>query len=309
MGRRRKEASLADVLVVREWWLSALMGCIAFAAMRWIVPAAFAKNPLLTDLASVSRSFAWVALLGFGCVALISVIRAKMEEANENDRRERRSALRTWRDTAANMSRLRFKHGWGVTRQGPLTTAKPKEVFHSWTLGALRALEWKRFEFLCAKYFEIGGFKSQTTRCGADGSIDVKLYKTDPSQPLAVLQCKSWNVYTVGVKEVRELLALMAKEKVSRGIYITTGTFTKDALTTASDHSMQLIDGDGFLRKIQALPQEKQDALLKHAFEGDFRTPTCPSCGTKMTTRAGENGPIWGCTSYPRCKSVFTAKV
>lgn len=308
MGRRRKNESLADMLVIRAWWLSALMGGIAFAAMRWVVPATFAKNPLLADLALVSRSFAWLALLGFGCVGLISVIRVKMEEAHENDRRERRSLRQSWRDTAANMSRLRFKHGWGVTRQGPATTAKPRQVFNTWTLGALRALEWKRFESLCSKYFEIGGFQSQTVRYGADGSIDMKLYKTDPGQPLAVVQCKSWNVYTIGVKEVRELLALMAKEKTGRGIYITTGTFTKDALAATGDHPVQLLDGDGFLRKIQALPQDKQDALLKHAFDGDFRTPTCPSCGTKMTTRAGENGPSWSCINFPRCKSVFTVK-
>lgn len=309
MGKRRKQESLADVLVIRAWWLSALMGSIAYAAMRWVVPATFAKNPLLVDLATISRSFAWLPLLGFGCVALISIIRTKMEEAHENDRRERRTR-RSWRDTSANMSRLRFKHGWGVTRQGALTTiSKPKQqVFNTWTLGALRALEWKRFESLCVKYFEINGFQSQTTRCGTDGSFDMKLYKTDPGQPLAVLQCKSWNVYTVGAKEVRELLALMAKEKADRAIYLTTGTFTKDALTVAGDHPLQLLDGDGFLRKIQALPQNKQDALLKQTFEGDFRTPTCPSCGIKMTTRAGENGPCWGCINSPRCKSVFVVK-
>jgi restriction system protein len=169
-------------------------------------------------------------------------------------------------------------------------------------------LEWKRFELLCAKYYEAVGFKSETLRCGADGGIDVKLFKIDPTKPLAVVQCKAWNSHSVGVKEIRELLGVMAHEQAGRGVFITTSTYTKDALEFGSANPIQLLDGTGFVIKLRDLPKERQDALLKFAFEGDYKTPTCPSCGIKMTKRDGKRGAFWGCVNYPRCKSTFVIR-
>lgn len=48
-------------------------------------------------------------------------------------------------------------------------------------LEALRSLEWKRFELLCARYYEAVGFKMEILDAGQDGGIDIKLFKIDPS--------------------------------------------------------------------------------------------------------------------------------
>src|SRR5690606_33117001 len=85
-------------------------------------------------------------------------------------------------------------------------TESPTERFDEWTLHALRQLEWKRFELLCASYYDAVGFRSETLRCGADGGIDVKLYRGDMTEPVAVVQCKAWNAKPVGVQQIRELL-------------------------------------------------------------------------------------------------------
>ncbi len=174
-----------------------------------------------------------------------------------------------------------------------------------WSVEALRSLEWKRFEILCAKYYEAVGFKTETLDAGPDGGVDVKLFKIDPSKPLAVVQCKAWNTNQVGVKEIRELLGVMTHAKVARGIFVTTGTYTKDALDFGVANPIQLLDGAAFEKKILELPAEKQEALLALAFEGDYSTPTCASCGVKMVVREGKRGTFWGCTHYPRCKSTL----
>ena len=83
------------------------------------------------------------------------------------------------------------------------TPAPPPAVPATWTLEALRALEWKRFELLCARYYETVAFKAETLPSGPDGGIDVKLYKQDDSKPIAIVQCKAWNSSDVGVKERR----------------------------------------------------------------------------------------------------------
>lgn len=305
MGHRRKNENFAGGVATFSWWTSAGTGAIVFIVMYWVLPSLLAGNYPFSGLARMSRSFAWLPLLVFGTLALVGF--AKSIVIGESSKsRERRKSHKSWRDTSVNISRLMVNHGWGVTRQGRMPAAKPKAVvFDKWTLEALRVLEWKRFESLCAEYYQAVGFQSETIRCGADAVIDVKLFKTDPAKPLAVLQCKTGHVYTVGVKELRELLSAMSREKVARGIFITTGTFNRDALIFAGDHPIQLLDGDGFLRKIQALPREEQDRLLKDAFEGDYKTPTCPSCTVKMTKRAVDGKSIWACVNAPKCRNTF----
>jgi restriction system protein len=176
-----------------------------------------------------------------------------------------------------------------------------------WSLEALRSLEWKRFELLCAEYYEAINIQSQTIQCGADGGVDVKLFKVDPHNPIAVVQCKAWSS-SVGVKHIRELLGVMAYQKVRRGIFITTSTFTKDAKIFGDENPIQLLDGAELIRKIVELPKDKQERLLKKAFEGDYRTPTCASCGVKMKKRQGTQSSFWGCVNYPRCKSIINIK-
>ncbi|WP_143036408.1 topoisomerase DNA-binding C4 zinc finger domain-containing protein [Collimonas sp. OK242] len=71
---------------------------------------------------------------------------------------------------------------------------------------------------------------------------------------------------------------------------------------------VQLLDGPGFVKKIQELPAESQTELLKFAFDCDYATPTCASCGIKMIKRDSKRGVFWGCRNFPRCKSKFTTR-
>jgi len=155
-----------------------------------------------------------------------------------------------------------------------------------WSLELLRRLEWRRFEELCAAYYEVAE--------GAD-------------KPPSVVQCKPSSVYTVGIKPVRELRAAMAAAGVPQGVLLACGTFTSEAKEFSRGESIRLIDGGELLRKIGALAPEQGQALLKLATAGDFSTPTCPACGIKMTARTSstEGRKFWGCLNYPRCKRTF----
>src|SRR5438552_13389471 len=155
-----------------------------------------------------------------------------------------------------------------------------------WSLELLRRLEWRRFEELCAAYYEVAE--------GAD-------------KPPSVVQCKPSSVYTVGIKPVRELRAAMAAAGVPQGVLVACGTFTSEAKEFSRGENIQLIDGGELLRKIGALAPEQGQALLKLATAGDFSTPTCPACGIKMTARTSstEGRRFWGCLNYPRCKRTF----
>jgi restriction system protein len=184
----------------------------------------------------------------------------------------------------AAISLLRRPGGSGERAQ---VAARARFDTRTWTAELLKHLEWRRFEELCAAYFEAAG--------------------TDLSS--VVVHCKPWDAYRVGVKPVRELHGAMGAAGVAEGVLVTSGRFTKEAADYAAKQNIALIDGASLLEKLAGLVPEQAFALLKLATQGDFLTPTCPSCGIKMASRKSTQGgrKFWGCFNYPRCKQTFSA--
>lgn len=176
-----------------------------------------------------------------------------------------------------------------------------------WSLELIRELEWKRFEDVCQQYYQCKGIRSETTPLGPDGGIDIRLYQDDTGKATAIVQCKAWGERIVGVNLIRELLGVMTHEKIGKAFFMTSGRYSDDAKTTAGANQITLIDGAMLLEMFRRLPPADQDGLLVFATEGDYRTPTCPTCGIKMTPKEGKAGKLdfWGCPSYPRCRKTL----
>ena len=180
-----------------------------------------------------------------------------------------------------------------------------------WNPELLKHLEWRRFEELCAAYFEAIGFTPRITHSRADGGADIALHLEGAEAPKLLGQCRSWSAYRIGIKPLHELHAAMAPAGVAEAVFVTSGRFTQEAIEFAAKHKIDLIDGARLLKELAALAPEKALALLKLAAKGDFLTPTCPSCSIKMSSRksTGEGRAFWGCDNYPRCKQTFPSTV
>ncbi len=183
------------------------------------------------------------------------------------------------------------------------TEAKPT----AWSIDVIRAVEWKRFEDLCQKFYETSGIRSETTALGPDGGMDILLHQDDTGKPTAIVQCRAWGERLVGVRPIRELLGVMTHEKIGRAFFMTSGHFADDAKMLASSNRITLISGDMLLIMIKRLPEAARKSLLEFATEGDYKTPTCPSCGIKMKHVAGKAGrpDFWACHNYRRCQQKF----
>ena len=165
---------------------------------------------------------------------------------------------------------------------------------------------------LCAGYFEAKGYHPETTRIGADGGIDIILHrKGDPAGKIfGVVQCKGWSRAPVGIKPVRELFGVKAAEDVPLAIFITTTDYTKDAKAFAENKHLQLISGTKLVELLQGLPEPENSELLREVTEGDYTTPTCPRCDSKMVLRTSKKGnnpghQFWGCRNFPRCRQTL----
>jgi restriction system protein len=177
-----------------------------------------------------------------------------------------------------------------------------------WTTPLLKQLEWRRFEQLCAAYFETLGFTTRIAPSAAGGGVDIHLIEEGSDRTSIVVHGKAWDAYRIGIKAARELRSAMASANVGEGVLVTSGRFTQEAIDFAGKEGIQLIDGADLLARIAALVPEKALALLKFATQGDFLTPTCPSCSIKMISRQStkEGRRFWGCRNYPRCKHTFS---
>lgn len=92
-----------------------------------------------------------------------------------------------------------------------------------WDVSILHEIEWKRFETVCTEYLRMSGFVATETNVGADGGVDIHVSKLGDDTFKGIVQCKAWTTYKVGVKPIRELFGIMAADRISSGIFITSG--------------------------------------------------------------------------------------
>lgn len=196
----------------------------------------------------------------------------------------------------------------GLTASG----SNPSASTEAWSLDLIRELEWKRFEMLCAGFYDAKGYHPKTTRIGADGGIDIVLYrKSAPAgRPFGVVQCKAWSNRPVGIKPIRELFGVKAAENAPLAVFMTTTDYTDEAKGFAKGKHLELISGTKLVELLQGLPEPSGSELLRKVTSGDYTTPTCPHCDIKMVLRTSRKGnnvghSFWGCKNYPRCHQTL----
>lgn len=99
------------------------------------------------------------------------------------------------------------------------------------------------FEFIIGLLFIRLGYEVIVTKRSQDGGIDIVLKKTTAgSIENSVVECKRYSK-NVGVKEVRSLLGVVERDGATRGLLVTTSSFTKNAISESSKtNRMELID-------------------------------------------------------------------
>jgi hypothetical protein len=110
--------------------------------------------------------------------------------------------------------------------------------------------EWFKFERDCAKVLRSRGMDVVHHAANAkDGDGGMDLFCVDANQQKWVAQCKCWALHrAVGPEVVRELGGAMqlvdaGTDSTSRGILLTTSTFSSGAVLAAKELSIELIDG------------------------------------------------------------------
>lgn len=249
--------------------------------------------------------FLGIAAIGFAAIAWVKYLAAK--KASVEPQRFRRVEPQARAGHATRTVNVEAR----VVEPASHTEVNLAPKLDRWSLELLQAIDWKRFEEVVAAYFREKSFRCETTAYGPDGGVDGRLFFRDEPAPVGVVQCKAWGKSRrVGVAQVRELLGVMAHEKVPRGYFAATGGFTDDAITFAKSNPIMLITGNDFLTAIAKMEPQKSARLLAVSTEGDFTTPSCPSCGEKLYRKTFATGnDAWVCRRYPKCRTRIWTKV
>lgn len=168
---------------------------------------------------------------------------------------------------------------------------------------SIRSLPWKQFEELLGEAYRRQGFAViENPGKGADGGIDLTIRRGAETY---LVQCKHWKTYRVGVKIVREMLGLVTAHGATGAIVVTSGVFTKEAVTFAAAQRVDLVDGDDLARMIGAV--QATPAIAPAVAVPTRAARTCPQCGKNLVLRTAKRGPnaggeFWGCSGYPDCR-------
>lgn len=95
---------------------------------------------------------------------------------------------------------------------------------------------WKRMEYLVARVFAEGGYKSRVTAYGSDGGIDVIL--DGPNDTIISVQVKRYRG-KIRVHQIRELVGALVIEGMTQGIFVNTPEFTNAAVKAAANATVK----------------------------------------------------------------------
>ena len=181
---------------------------------------------------------------------------------------------------------------------------------HQSSLDTLRGITWQEFELLVGEAYRRQGYRVEEAGGGGpDGGVDLILCRSGET---VLVQCKRWKQSKVGAPVVRELRGAVARDGAGRGVLVTCGEFTAEAVAEANGQPpIGLVNGAALLELVrhaqgQTIPAQEKPFPVPDA---TVAPPVCPKCGepmVKRTARSGANAGshFWGCPVYPRCRGT-----
>ncbi len=181
---------------------------------------------------------------------------------------------------------------------------------------SLRALSWQELEWLVGEAYRRKDYAvEESLSGGSDGGIDLILRKDGRT---LLVQCKRWKTQSVGAPVIREMFGLLGHHGADGVIIVTSGGFTRDAMSFAEGKPIELIDGKALLALVRGVQRQLKDTVppIPNAPEtkavesaSKLAPPHCPSCQARMVKRTARRGAnsgntFWGCSNYPTCRGV-----
>lgn len=205
---------------------------------------------------------------------------------------------------------LKIKGGRAATTSASpsiLTTARSGVEVVLVTTPALDMLRPDQCELLVGEIFRRAGYTVEISAAAArDESIDLTLRRDAET---ILVQCKYWKTSRVTEREVREFYGTMTSNGAPRGIFVTAGSFSRDAREFAEGKGIDLMDRAALEESTAAIARPGEnfcgitDWVEEFAANARIFDPECPICQGTMVIRhhRASGAAYWSCRNHPRC--------
>ena len=179
---------------------------------------------------------------------------------------------------------------------------------------SLDDISWENFELLTGEIFRRQGYEVEiNSGLGPDGGKDLTLRRDGET---VLVQCKCFAAGNkVPVVAMREFFGLIKAEEAQRGIFVTTGLYSRDATEFAEGKPIELLGRAAIERMMESVSRPGENLCDMQSWVDDFAAasriadPACPRCRNPMKLKRGvTGGAFWGCSSYPRCRGKREAR-
>ncbi len=146
----------------------------------------------------------------------------------------------------------------------------------------LRRLDAREFEWLVGETFRREGWnvEEQGQHGRPDGGIDLVMTR---GRERALVQCKRWTAWQVGVDDIRSFAGVLSREKLGSdsGVFVTLSSFTEQAIAEAKHLRMALIDNVDLYARVERVR----------------RPEPCSKCGSPMILDRSPRGWWFRCVA------------
>lgn len=116
----------------------------------------------------------------------------------------------------------------------------------------MKSLDGIRFEHFVAHLLEAMGYRTQVTQASGDGGFDIVAHR-DPlglEPPIIKVQCKR-TLSTISSPDVQKLTGTLAPGGSELGLFVTLGTYSKDAMNLGrTRQDLRLLNGTDLVRLV-----------------------------------------------------------
>jgi restriction system protein len=207
------------------------------------------------------------------------------------------STIARLRDLLARMTRKTAAANFSATSALQADRHHPDEAdLPVWSAELVARMDWRRLEQVIAALFNfedhhaetISGVQDSQSGIGPQTAAATSLVFTRGASPGKTSDGRAVPAQWVGVFTHHGVRRALFLKKATPGHGISSS-----------------LDSRELLECIFALPDGRRDALLAMAMQGDWSTPTCPTCNTKMLKLKGGAHYFWGCRNFPKCPHSF----